>query len=229
MADFKVSGITPAVGNIKYNESNVKEIYMGSTKVWPFNSEPPVPDCVDRVLVFQICNENGVRDDNFNVYLNAFDWADRDSVLEKDLNNYIGTIDQNCSVQCANMFIGSTDTSVTVFSTDVDFPCPLNLTTQKHFDPSLLRGGENTLFLENVQTNGRGNDFDIQVRNYLLDENGNLTDPLVISNIEWNDALNFDRTLSSYPNGPSGGRNVAFKFNFDTCGEGISTFLINGE
>jgi len=116
MADFKVNGTTPSPGNIKYNSQNVQQIYRGSTLVWPFSEESAPPICIDRVVVFQICNRNRVRDDNFRVYLNNFNWADVNNVTESDLSaaNLIATIDQNCNARCANMFVGSTDTSVEI-------------------------------------------------------------------------------------------------------------------
>lgn len=113
MADFKVNRTTPPFGNIKYGSQNVQKIYKGGTLVWPFNAEPPPPDCVDRVVVFQICNFNRIPDDNFNVYLNAFNWADRNNINQADLDSskIIANIDQDCRNRCANLFVGSTDPS----------------------------------------------------------------------------------------------------------------------
>lgn len=266
MADFKVNGITPSAGNIKYNSQNVQQIYRGSTLVWPFMEDAP-PVCVDRIVVFQICNSNRVTDDNFNVYLNSFNWADVNNLTASDLSaaNLIATIDQNCNTRCANIFIGSTDISVginnqewtggrsyaendvvslTLGSPNVTatnegtyrciaavnsstlpsndpthwellFDCPISLTTQHYFDPALLRGGSNTLFFENVQQNGSGNFFVLEVKNYLLDtDTGLLTDPLTIV-----DSQGVTSPVTGYRFGPSNGTNFAAQFNFDSCGE----------
>ena len=41
MADFKLNGVTPdGVGKIKIGSTNVQEIYMGSTLVWPMSTPP---------------------------------------------------------------------------------------------------------------------------------------------------------------------------------------------
>lgn len=264
MADFKVNGITPHLGNIKYGSQNVQQIYKGSTLVWPFIIEGSAPECIDRVVVFQICNTNRVQDDNFRVYLNAFNWADVNTVTQADLNpeNVIATIDQNCDTRCANLFIGSTDTSnvlsnaewvagtsytegdvVSYRSASSDpnegsylciaatnalthpdndpahwerlFDCPITLTTQHHFNPSLLRGGSNTLFFENVQRNCCGNGFELEVKNYLLDRTtGLLTDPLTIV-----DGQGVRTVPAAYPRaGWAMGTNLAVEFNFDSCG-----------
>ena len=44
MANFKVNGITPAFGNIKYGGENVKKIYSGSTLVWPVDNAPIIDE-----------------------------------------------------------------------------------------------------------------------------------------------------------------------------------------
>lgn len=44
MANFKVNGITPAFGNIKYEGENVKKIYSGSTLVWPVDNAPIIDE-----------------------------------------------------------------------------------------------------------------------------------------------------------------------------------------
>lgn len=44
MANFKVNGITPAFGNIKYEGENVKKIYSGSVLVWPIDNAPIIDE-----------------------------------------------------------------------------------------------------------------------------------------------------------------------------------------
>lgn len=39
--DFKISGITPDIGNIKVGNTDVKQIYQGDVLVWPPNIDPP--------------------------------------------------------------------------------------------------------------------------------------------------------------------------------------------
>ena len=123
------------------------------------------PVCPDRTLVFQVCNSNSARDDNFDVYLN---------------NNYIGALDLNSNTQAGSVFIASTNTSSAVTSSD--FVCPLNLMVTYHFDPNFVVGGANTLELRNTQSNNNGNYGSIGLRNYLTTGNV-LNSPCVVDNL----------------------------------------------
>ena len=100
----------------------------------------PIPTCPDQVLVFQICNSNSQKDDNFDIILNG---------------TSIGIIDLNADAQVGGLFIGSLNPSLTV--TAPDFVCPLNLMVINRFDPNLLHYGVNTIRMQNVQNNNNGN------------------------------------------------------------------------
>ena len=123
------------------------------------------PVCPDRTLVFQVCNSNSAKDDNFDVYLN---------------NNYIGALDLNANSQVGSVFIATTNASATITSSD--FVCPLNNMVTYRFDPNFVVGGANTLELRNTQNNSNGNYGTIGMRNYLTTGN-NLSSPCVVTNL----------------------------------------------
>jgi len=136
------------------------------------------PTCPDRALVFQICNSNSAKDDNFDVYLN---------------NNYIGFLDLNSNAQVGSVFIATTNTSADLVSGD--FVCPLTLMNTYRFDPSFVFYGTNTLELRNAQNNSNGNYGVIGVRNYLVDGD-DLSAPCVVANLEYSGASGSDFTLT---------------------------------
>lgn len=136
------------------------------------------PTCPDRALVFQICNSNSAKDDNFDVYLN---------------NNYIGFLDLNSNSQVGSLFIATTNASADLVSGD--FVCPLTLMDTYRFDPSFVLYGTNTLELRNAQNNANGNYGVIGVRNYLVDGN-DLSTPCVVANLEYSGASGSDFTLT---------------------------------
>tara|TARA_R100000935_G_scaffold27742_3_gene47984 strand:+ start:4020 stop:8858 length:4839 start_codon:yes stop_codon:yes gene_type:complete len=123
------------------------------------------PTCPDRTLVFQVCNSNSAKDDNFDVYLN---------------NNYIGALDLNSNTQAGSVFIASNNASSTIVTSD--FVCPLNLMVTYRFNPNFVVGGANTLELRNTQSNNNGNFGSIGLRNYLTTGN-NLTSPCVVTDL----------------------------------------------
>ena len=146
-------------------------------------SSPPAPTCPDRSLVFQVCNENSAKDDNFNIYLN---------------NNFIGYLDLNQNAQVGAIFIATTNASANVVSGD--FACPLTLMATNRFDPSFLVYGTNILEMRNAQENNNGNYGTISVRNYLIDGD-NLSSPCVVADMVFGPAatgtsftLSFDYT-----------------------------------
>lgn len=140
-----------------------------------------VPTCPDKRVVFQICNSNSAKDDNFDIYLN---------------NQYIGNANLNSNSQVGSVFIADTNTNVTLGSSD--FVCPLSLMTTYHFDPAILLPS-NTLEMRNTQNNGNGNFGEIGMRNYTL-SGTTLTSPCVITNLQYSGAsgesftFNFDYT-----------------------------------
>jgi len=136
------------------------------------------PTCPDRALVFQVCNSNYAKDDNFDVYLN---------------NNYIGFLDLNQNAQVGSIFIATTNTNSNI--TSGDFACPLSLMDTYTFDPSFVVYGTNVLELRNVQNNGNGNYGEIGIRNYLIDGD-DLSSPCVVDNITYSGISGVSFTLS---------------------------------
>ena len=59
------------------------------------------PTCPNTVTVFQVCNENSERDDNFNVFLNG---------------NLIGNLDLNQNAQVGSIFIAAVACAVISFT-----------------------------------------------------------------------------------------------------------------
>jgi len=151
---------------------------LNLTFTCPDESPSAAPTCPDRSLVFQVCNSNFARDDNFDVYLN---------------NNYIGFLDLNQNAQVGSIFIATTNTNANI--TSGDFVCPLGLMDTYRFDPNFVVYGTNILELRNVQDNGNGNYGEIGIRNYLIDGD-NLSSPCVVDNIIYNGSYGVSFTLS---------------------------------
>jgi len=124
-----------------------------------------LPDCPDRTLVFQICNSNSLKDDNFDIYLNGIQ---------------IGSVDLNSNSQVGSIFIASTSTKII---TQPDFACPLSNMQVFFFDPSLL-APRNEIEMKNTQNNGNGNQGSIGIRNYLTTGN-TLTDPCNLDDLDF--------------------------------------------
>lgn len=124
-----------------------------------------LPDCPDRTLVFQICNSNSLKDDNFDIYLNGIQ---------------IGSVDLNSNSQVGSIFIASNSTKII---TQPDFACPLNNMQVFFFDPSLL-APRNEIEMKNTQNNGNGNQGTIGIRNYLTTGN-TLTDPCNLDDLDF--------------------------------------------
>lgn len=137
----------------------------------------------DSVLVFQICNSNSARDDNFNVYLN---------------NVYIGFLDLNYSSLVGSLFQGTSKTNYVI---DGDFICPLTLMVNYFFDRSILIEGTNVLFMENAQNNGNNNAGSIGLRHYAISESGDsLINPRVVDDISFSGSSGDDITrYFTYP------------------------------
>lgn len=129
----------------------------------------PAPACTDKVLVIQICNENAVIDDNFDVLLN---------------NTKIGEVDLSQDARIGSFFIGSTDTNINITGLEDGFLCSISDMVIYRFDPSLLYEGTNTLFMKNTQLNNSGNAGSIGIRNYKLTGN-NLSDPCDIQDLTY--------------------------------------------
>jgi hypothetical protein len=139
------------------------------------------PSCPDKTFVLQVCNSNAITDDNFDVFLNG---------------TYIGALDLNQNAQIGSVFIGNTDTNVQIGVPD--FTCPLSGMVTYHFDPSILLGGTNTIFMQNTQNNGSGNFGTFQIRNYETDPNdsNSLINPCVIANVTFSPSPGQDETIT---------------------------------
>jgi len=136
------------------------------------------PSCPDRTLVFQICNENAIIDDNFDIYLNGVK---------------IGEVDLNQNAQVGSVFIASNTPQII---TQPDFPCPLGGMVAYFFDPALL-SRTNEIQMVNTQNNGTGNLGTIGVRNYKIQGN-TLIEPCVVDDFQYSGASgsNFNFTFN---------------------------------
>jgi len=130
----------------------------------------PQEACPGQRVVFQICNSNAQKDDNFDIYLNGTASA-----------NKIGTVDLSQNVQIGSVFIGDLDPTITISAGD--FTCPLENMVIYRFDPSLLRAN-NLIYMKNIQNNNNGNAGTIGIRNYSL-SGGVLSSPCVIYNVPY--------------------------------------------
>lgn len=169
-----ISGEEQCVKDNLPTDPNYIPPYFDSTQC-----APPPPTCPTQVLVFQICNENSAKDDNFDIYLNG---------------QYIGAVDLNFNAQVGSVFIASLNTALNITSSD--FPCPLSAMTAYYFNPAYVAGGTNTIHMVNTQANGNGNFGTIGVRNYTK-TGVNLSSPCTVSNVNYNppDGGNFDTSF----------------------------------
>lgn len=170
---------------VRVLDSTGERVVIGSDVTFIIESEQlpvdpcgsTIPSCPDRVVVFQICNENAVTDDNFNIYLN---------------NTYIGAVDLSAMAQVGSVFIASTDPSLTIVSDDFD--CPIIDMVIYRFNPALLQTS-NTIEMRNTQDNGAGNLGTVGIRNYLL-TGSDLSAPCVIADLEYSPTNGGDATLT---------------------------------
>ena len=170
---------------VRVLDSTGERVVIGSDVTFIIESEQlpvdpcgsTIPSCPDRVVVFQICNENAVTDDNFNIYLN---------------NTYIGAVDLSAMAQVGSVFIASTDPSLTIVSDDFD--CPIIDMIIYRFNPALLQTS-NTIEMRNTQDNGAGNLGTVGIRNYLL-TGSDLSAPCVIADLEYSPTNGGDATLT---------------------------------
>ena len=126
----------------------------------------PAPTCPGRVVAFQICNSNGVRDDNFDIYLNDI---------------YIGKVDLNQDALIGSVFIGNIDPAVNITASDT--VCPIANLVVYRFSPSILKAF-NLVEMRNTKDNGAGNQGTLGFRNYLQTGN-NLTSPITLANLNY--------------------------------------------
>jgi hypothetical protein len=135
--------------------------------------------CPGKVVVIQICNENALIDDNFNIIINGIT---------------IGQVDLNQDDQVGSVFIGGPYNLV-----EPDFICPLNKMIFYEFDDSILNLGQNSLVMSNIQGNGNGNFGTVQIRLYDIIIN-DLVNPQVIADLEYSggdgESFSFEFELS---------------------------------
>jgi len=125
------------------------------------------PECPEQTLVFQICNENSDRDDNFAIKLNGIT---------------IGAVDLNSNAQVGSVFIASSTPKII---TQPDFICPLGNMDIYNFNPDLL-SQRNIIQMKNIKNNGNGNYGTLQIRNYENVTPGNaLINPCFVTNFEF--------------------------------------------
>lgn len=135
-------------------------------------------DCPDRILAFQVCNENSVVDDNFYVYLNG---------------TKIGELDLNKSAQIGSVFLATTNTGITI--KDADFKCPIENMEIYYFNPKILKYGNNTIIMKNVKANNHGNEGSIEIRNYLL-SGSSLSSPCKVKDLKYSGSTGEDFTIT---------------------------------
>lgn len=107
------------------------------------------PYCPDREIVFQVCNSNRAKDDDFQVFLNDVPIG----YLYLGINDQVGSI-----------FIASKNRNLKV--KEPDFVCPLSKMKVYYFDPDIVKYGTNVIVLKNIKRNNNGNKGTITVRNY---------------------------------------------------------------
>ena len=136
----------------------------------------PVPDCSDRVMVFQVCNSNNAKDDDFEVLLNGI---------------IIGKLNLNSNDKVGSVFIASNDHNIKIV--EPDFTCPLSNMNVYFFDPTIVKFGNNKITMNNIFKNKNQNMGTIEIRNYLL--NGyDLISPCTVNNFQFKggDGVDFD-------------------------------------
>jgi hypothetical protein len=159
VSSFECSEGTQFRGNLKQISSQLDSCCSCSSA--------RAPECPDRVLVFQICNSNNARDDDFDIYLN---------------NKKIGSVYLNTDDQVGSAFIASTDNRILI--RDPDFTCPLSKMKIFYFDPSIVRYGINTIQMRNIQNNNNSNRGSIDIRNYLMRDFG-LRSPCKVADLSY--------------------------------------------
>ena len=132
------------------------------------------PECPDQTLVFQICNENSDRDDNFAIKLNGIT---------------IGAVNLDAMAQVGSVFIASSTPKII---TQPDFVCPLGNMQIYTFNPDLL-SQRNTILMKNIKNNGNGNFGTLQIRNYENVTPGNaLINPCFVKDLTFSGASGLD-------------------------------------
>jgi len=175
--------VYPGIGDytVKLLDDEGNPVPVGSEVTFIVENEnlPVPPTCADRVVVIQICNENSITDDNFDIYLNG---------------TYIGAVDLSAMAQVGSVFIASENPALTISTSD--FACPLVGMVVYRFDPALLLLN-NVIQMKNTQDNEFGNAGTIGIRNYLL-TGTDLSDPCVIEDLAFSMGNGQDITLNFF-------------------------------
>ena len=128
-------------------------------------SSSPNPFCDgNRRLVFQICNSNAARDDNYDIILN---------------NTNIGFVDLSRDQRIGSLFIAGSESVTTS-----DFECSISDMVVYRFNESFVLDGVNELKMINRQANYNGNYGKIGIRAYLIDSI-NLKNPINVKDLEY--------------------------------------------
>jgi hypothetical protein len=208
----KAEANTKYILNTAFTDSYVANQLIPKT-AW--RSVPNTPVCSSRILAFQICNENSVKDDNFDIYLN---------------NQYIGAVNLNQNAQIGSVFIASLDTNITIGTSD--FPCAISGMVIYRFNPGFLLS-ENTLEMRNTQNNNSGNAGSIGIRNYLLTGNS-LNSPCTILNLQYSgvSGLSFTKSFDYTVCCPTvtltqgATTSTSIVLNWTTTVAGVSSFIV---
>ena len=105
----------------------------------------PCPGLID-ILTIQIYNDNSLKDDNFNVYLN---------------NTYIGPLNLNQYAEVGSVFIASLNTTLNTAGAG------FGLKNVYYFNPNLINKlSINTLEMRNAQVNNNGNQGAVKIIGY---------------------------------------------------------------
>ena len=141
-----------------------------------------IGSCTPNTLAFQICNSNGIFDDNFEVFLNG---------------TSIGELIFTSSTITGSIFIADSTSGATFNS--YPFGCPLSGMSIYYFDPVLLNEGSNQIFMDNIQNNLNGNFGTVQIYSF-KELNSSLYTPKSIFNggFSGNSGLDFTFNFNYY-------------------------------
>jgi hypothetical protein len=159
-----------------------------------YNAIPP-PNCTNEIIVFQICNSNSAKDDNYDVYFNGI---------------YIGNVDLNSNSQVGSVFIGNTDPTYSLSDSNSDFPCGMVNMDVFKFEEGLV-ASSNEIKMVRTQLNNNFNYGTFGVRSY-VPVSGNLTNPYVIADFDWGES-----TSATKFGGTDIGGGYVFTFDFTVC------------
>ena len=124
-----------------------------------------------RILVIQICNTNGARDDNMRIFLNG---------------TSLGIVDHNSNTRTGIIFVSNP--SVTIDDNDSLLVCQGENHQQVGFNPSILDAHPlfNAITARTVQKNNNGNNGELVIASYPMPYTPG--DGCVLMQRSWSDA-----------------------------------------